>query len=555
MPKKTRPKPFLAGFDTEDDGAGNPFLWCVVSEEGAWTGTSRTAALDYIAGLSAKVKKRKRKLELWATNLEYDLVNLFDAERIVECSLRFGRHALCGASWRGADFRDTMRHIPMSVAAFGDLLGIKKLEGKLFERDASARSMAAYRRRCIRDATITYRAAKWFHEVYKGLGVRPRMTLASTALNLWQERFWKARVYRPEPEVYDAAFAAYHGGRTQAFAVGNFERVRMIDAASMFPWAMCAGDLPLPWGLYRQAGPGSAIDPNGIYRVRVTSSLDFPLLPVRTDHGTHYPNGTWIAWYVGEELLCFIRHGGKVRVLEGFEFGERCRPFDKYIGKMFALKNASRGIARHAYKLLSNSLYGKFSQQGRRVHAVPIDRLLSMESPPLDWRAWNGLAIYSTEHEPPPWSNHVWPAIITARARVRLAETALRVREKGGRILYCDTDSLIFQGPGRFPKKARNVGDFELRGTYRQAVIVGKKEYALEVRKGKWECHVKGVPSSERERYLRDGVATFSRPVRIRESSRIGVGANIWREVTKQRRTKLRGRESDGTLPTLLIEQ
>jgi hypothetical protein len=276
---------------------------------------------------------------------------------------------------------------------------------------------------------------------------------------------------------------------------------------------------------------------------------------VRTDNGTQYPNGTWVGWYVGEELLGFIRHGGTVRVLSGFEFGETCRPFDAYVKKLFALKNKARGISRHAYKLLLNSLYGKFSQQGRRVHAVPIDRLLAMESPPLDWRAWNGLAIFSTEHEPPPWSNHVWPAIITARARLRLADTAVRVLRSGGRVLYCDTDSLMFQGPGRFPKSAKAPGDFELRGTFRQAVIVGKKEYALEVRRDRWECHVKGVPAGERERYLRDGVATFSRPVRIRESSRIGEPANVWREVTKHRRTVLRGRKSDGTLPTLLIDE
>jgi hypothetical protein len=277
------------------------------------------------------------------------------------------------------------------------------------------------------------------------------------------------------------------------------------------------------------------------------------MLPVRTKTGTHYPNGTWEGWYVGEELLGFQRHGGQARVLGGFEFGEMVRPFDGYVARLFALKNKARGISRHAFKLLLNSLYGKFSQQGRRVHAIPLDRLLAMPCPPLEWRAWNGLAIYSTEHDPPPWSNHVWPALITARARVRLADAAYRVIRQGGRVLYCDTDSLMFQGGGRYPKTAKRPGDFELRGSYRQAVIVGKKEYAVEVRANRWDCHVKGVPEAQRQDYLKNGVATFSRPVRIRESSRIGKPANLWREVTKQRRTVLRGRKSDGTLPTLIV--
>lgn len=555
-----RPKPFVAGLDTEDDGAGNPFLWCIVSGEGAWSGTSRTATLEYIAALAARQKARGHKLEVWATNLEYDLVNVYDCERIVEVSLRFGRHALCGASWRGADFRDTMRHVPIGVAAWGELLGLPKLERDLFSGERPSfplkpAQLARFRRRCMRDATITYRAARYLHTTYKGLKVRPRMTLASTALNLWQERHWKARVYRPDPEVYTAALEAYHGGRTQAFAVGTFDNVRMIDAASMFPWAMVAGPLPLPWGLYRHARRGDTPTALGLYHARVHSRLAFPVLPVRTSRGTVYPNGTWRGWYTGEELLGFMRHGGKASVLSGFEFQETCRPFDTYVAKLFALKNKSRGVARVVYKLLLNSCYGKFSQQGRRVYAVPIDRLLAMDSPPDDWRAWNGLAIYSEDGPPPPWSNHVWPAIITARARLRLADAAVRVMAKGGRVLYCDTDSLMYQGSVRYPKKARAPGDFELRGRYTQALIVGKKEYAVEVRRGKWETHVKGVPESQRERYLRDGVATFSRPARIREAARNGGQANVWKEVTKERRTILRGRKSDGALPTPLLDE
>lgn len=511
--------------------------------------------MEFLVKLSERVRERGCKLEVWATNLEYDLVNLFDHERIAEVALRFGRSALCGASWRGMEFRDTMRHLPISVAAFGELVGLKKLEGGLFEKKPTRRSFEAYKRRCMRDAAITFRAARFFHKAYGDLGTHPRLTLASTALNLWQEHFWSGGVQRPEDEVREAAMEAYHGGRTQAFAVGTFRDVRVIDAASMFPWAMTADDLPLPWGLYRHARPGDDLQPHAIYRARVTSDLALPVLPVRTDHGTTYPNGTWVAWYVGEELIAFRRHGGRVRVLEGYIFGERCRPFDAYVRKLFALKQRARGPQRLLYKTLLNGLYGKFGQQGKRVRAVPIDRLLTMEHPPFDWRPWNGLAIFSEDGTPPPWSNHVWPAFITARARIRLADTARRIMERGGRVLYCDTDSVTFQGNVRFPKSARRVGDMELRGRYKQIVIVGKKEYALEVRPGKWEVHAKGVPFAERERYIREGVAEFSRPVRIRESTRIGIGANIWRKVKKVRRTVLRGRKSDGALPIPRVDE
>lgn len=210
------------------------------------------------------------------------------------------------------------------------------------------------------------------------------------------------------------------------------------------------------------------------------------------------------------------------------------------------------------YKLMLNALYGKFGQQGKRVFAVPMRKLLTMPDPPLDWRPWNGLAIFSKDGTPPPWGNNVWAAWITARARMRLAGELAMLTRRGARVLYCDTDSVIFQGAlgQRYPEHARRIGEFESRGRFSRALIVGKKEYALEVRPGEWDTRAKGVPHDQRLRYLRTGRASFSRPVRIRESSRIDVPANVWRTVKKQRRTDIRSsaRRSDGALPVPVID-
>jgi hypothetical protein len=91
----------VAGFDTEDDGQGNPFLWCIVHDGGKWSSRNAGDFLQYVANMRAATKARGKTLEVWATNLEYDLCNTFDASRMVEVGLRFGRSALVGASWRG----------------------------------------------------------------------------------------------------------------------------------------------------------------------------------------------------------------------------------------------------------------------------------------------------------------------------------------------------------------------------------------------------------------------------------------------------------------------
>ena len=192
------------------------------------------------------------------------------------------------------------------------------------------------------------------------------------------------------------------------------------------------------------------------------------------------------------------------------------------------------------------------------VLPFPCFRLPPLKTPPLEWRPWNGLAIFSKDGIPPPWGNNVWAAWITARARARLAREITTLEERGARILYCDTDSVIYQPgrvAGRYPAKAKEVGQFELRGKYNEVVIVGKKEYALR-QDDEWEIMCKGVPKAQRMTYLQHGGATFVRPVKVRESSRIGIPANVWRPVHKVRRTDLRekARRTDGALPIPVID-
>jgi hypothetical protein len=553
---------YVVGFDTEDDGNGNPFLWAFVHAHGSVWCRTREEAQEVMLALVRKWKPRGYQVEVWATNLEYDMHNTFTLDQVASVAWHFGKSYLCAARWRGVEFRDTTRFLPVSVETLGEFLGIKKVHARMFadpkRRPSPETHWEMYRARCVRDASITYHAAKFLHETARGFKVHARSTLASTALAIWKERFWKRNVVRPVPEVWNAAHAAYHGGRTQAFAAGTFGPVTILDVASMFPWAMTSAPLPLPWGLVSHARKGATILPNGVYLVDVTSRLDYPQLPVRTDHGTIYPNGKWRAWYVGEELLAFLEHAGaRAHVVRGYVFQESVRPFDGYVRTLFRRKSRARGLRREMFKRLLTGLYGKFGQGGAKVRAIPVSRFLTLDSAPVRARHWHGLVLYTQETMPPPWGNDVWPAFVTARARVRLAREMQRVRDRGGRVLYCDTDSIFYTGPGgRYATKAARIGDFELRGTRRRMLIVGKKEYALETSPGRWESHVKGVPLLQRYAYLMEGEASFERPTKMREAAVTGNRVNAWRTIKKVRRVDLRNGAMlpDGTLPAPWID-
>lgn len=542
---------YLASFDTEDDGKGNPYLWAIVHEKGSWYTYSREKAIEYVLTLGRDLKATGTTLELWATNLEYDIVNLFGEGRLRELSLSFGKSYLVGASWPGHNvtFRDTVRHIPLSVKELGELVGIPKLEMKAGDKGNE--------RYCVRDATITRRTAKYLDTLYAGFDLVPKQTLAASALAIWRVKYWKREVRLPSKEIVTQAKEAYHGGRTEAFAEGIHTDVKVLDVASMFPWAMVTGKFPLPWGPFRRVGKDADIHPNGLYYVILESGISNPQLPYRTPEGTVYPNGIFDAWYVGSEIQAAIESGAKVRVVRGYDFIEECIPFTAYVRDFYALKEEAKGPARLGFKLLLNALYGKFGQTGDKVVATTIEKFTKVRKPPLKFRVWNGLVIYTVKGSPPPWGNNVWPAIITARARVRLAQEMRRIREAGGTVLYCDTDSIIYKGADglSYPEKAANIGDFELRGQFAKILIAGKKEYGLWDHDGKCYLHAKGVPLSQREKYLLTGTAEYEKPNRLRESSRRGLQANVWQSVVKVRKVSFsqRVRKPDGTFEPITI--
>lgn len=509
--------------------------------------------LDYLRDLGRRLKGRF-DVEVWCTNLEYDLFNVFGPERIREVHLRFGRSALVGGKWRGENvhFRDTVRHLPLSVEELGKLVGLEKVNLTL--------RRSRMLERCQRDAAITYRTACLLSKVYGRFRQLSKLTLASTAYHIWANRYFKSPVRAVPDEVWNLGYSAYHGGRTEAFSLGHFKGVHVIDVASMFPWAMQAAPFPLPWGPFQRWRQGDAATALGLYRARVEVPADMvPLLPLRTPEGTIYPVGTFAGDFTGEELVHAAAHGSKVEIQSGITFLTTVTPFKGYVADMFRRKARARGGMRTAYKLLLNALYGKFGQRGETVRAVPTETFAAMENPPDKFRVWNGLCFFTEHSRPPPWSNMVWAAIVTARARIRLHTEITRLRAAGCRVLYCDTDSVMFLPPAsgrgpRYPVKAK-LGGFELRGEYRELLVIGKKEYGLRLQSGAWEPHIKGVPKKQRMRYLRTGKAEFDRPVKMRESSRLGIGANVWRTVRKSRGelNKGRTRNPDGSLPPVVI--
>ena len=85
------------------------------------------------------------------------------------------------------------------------------------------------------------------------------------------------------------------------------------------------------------------------------------MIPFRFNQSIIAPNGTWEGWYSSEELKAARDNEYKIEVIEGYHFNKWENIFDKYVSKLFAIKESSSGAKKAISKLLLNSLYGRLT--------------------------------------------------------------------------------------------------------------------------------------------------------------------------------------------------
>jgi len=203
------------------------------------------------------------------------------------------------------------------------------------------------------------------------------------------------------------------------------------------------------------------------------------------------------------------------------EFPGTCAPFLGYIRFCYAERMAAISeVDKTFWKLMMNTLYGKFGQTGG-LTMIYDDREIEMAT--------------ETAH-----ANVIWAAYVTAYARLHL----LSLLRQAGDVFYCDTDSVFTHA---VLPTGGDLGQLKEEGTYDDVMFYGNKLYVLDGR-----AKAKGVRREVARDFLRTGQATFRKPVRFRESRRLGAQPNVWYHVTKQLRseyTKRIIREDQSTAP------
>ena len=349
--------------------------------------------------------------------------------------------------------------------------------------------------RCRDDARSTYELGKALQEFYASRwNVDLAPTIAGQAMLIYRAGYFQYYFVRKgaDTQFNTLERKAYYGGRTECFRRGCYE-VHSFDVKSMYPSVMRDNLMPHPNSAqhvteaqyYRQVYES---DRAGIFHVRVHVPKGVVgLLPHHNKAGRLvFPHGTFEGWYVKEELQAAERYGAKIlHCYEFIVYTTKVDLFSGYITDMFESRRQyeSGTLYNMMYKLLMNSLYGKFAQKnpvnaftgkledydGAMPEGLDISHCYSVMGEDC-------INIPATHYEEAYGAFPCIAVYITALARIKLLNKLMQHRES---VVYCDTDSIKYQSWDAKDEDGHELGEWEYEYTKTQVFVRPKLYWDL----------------------------------------------------------------------------
>lgn len=383
-----------------------------------------------------------------------------------------------------AEFRDSYCIIPAKLAAY------KKddIDYSKFLKENRKQHMDEIRKYLAADCQYLLELVKQFRADY-GNGI----TLAGTAMKVWEEMSHK-KAPSSGGIFYDTFRPFYSGGRVQCFHKGILPPglFHVIDIHSAYPYAM-RHDHPISteW-MPMQPSIDDGVCPQWFYSITATARGCFP----HRDGGKlSFPDdGVERDYHVtGWELINGLDLGlcDLVRVNAVYGFGGVVN-FTPYVNKFYALKESSeKGSAQYLFaKILLNSLYGKYGSNPNEYdeyQCIPL--AMASHVCELMGEEWGIRRILSKDKclisgpiddEGKRFYNVATAASITGFVRAYLLKQMHAIRQSGGTVFYCDTDSIVYTGDvDACINMGDEVGQWEKEFTGDKGGIAGRKLYAF----------------------------------------------------------------------------
>lgn len=521
-------------------------MGCVVGDNLRKTFWDKKDMADFLLSWSA------RDSMIFATNLDFDFNMLFSGDKRFKGSLFIPKGGLIHVNRRDKkhswSFYDTLAYTRASVQKLGNLFGKNKLEAPswLGQTPKTYQDKIILRDYCMQDALITYKFASYLKDYCNDLGMKMKVTIASTGLDYWRRYHQPMDLFQERREWLDLHYqGSFTGGRTEVFKRGLIQDVYGYDFKSMYP-SVCYDGID---------GNGSYPNPNSVHRLtngRISYIMDFegiskvkikcpymyiPLLPYKsTDFKLYFPIGEFEGWFTHIELREALKIGYDIiEIFDTVYYTSTFIPFRDAVSKLYKLrsnyKKQGNNIMTQLVKDQMNSgIFGKFAQRiNNKTEMFLIDDIYAEENGMvyvyqygkkhyLESFVERGEYVYNNIETPMKVPLFIFPILssyTTSLARIKLWKMLVRYPEE---IVYTDTDSLYVT------KKcfghSQSLGKLEFLGKYENALFVKPKQYCLDN-----IIKLKGVPNrfiNGRDHFIRlvngDSIET-ERFTKIKESA------------------------------------
>ncbi|XP_071691998.1 DNA polymerase-like [Rutidosis leptorrhynchoides] len=362
---------------------------------------------------------------------------------------------------------------------------------------------------------VMQKAQEIYSNLYK-VDIESKITLSALSLSIFRMKYFDDShfsIHIPNRNEDQFIRHGYYGGHTDAYKPHGKD-LYFYDVNSLYPFIM--KEFPMPHGApvwYGNLQEKDLDNKLGFIEayVECPKTLKNPFLPYRDKNGLLlFPTGKFVGVYFSEELKFAREIGYTVIPLSGYLFEKKESPFSNFVSNLFEsrleAKKSGNDALSYVYKILMNSLYGRFGINPQSTKTEVCDtvrsRKLLRRSELISADVLNdNCNVVSYHHnyksndywDPPKNTAVQLSAAITAYARIYIYPYISRED-----CYYTDTDSVVLGNP--LPDELISssiLGKFKLEDRISEGFFLALKSYCYKTVDGKEIVKFKGAAKDQ----------------------------------------------------------
>jgi len=365
-------------------------------------------------------------------------------------------------------FLDTMNYVKKSLKSIGEILKIEKME-----IDFNNCSFEYLKKYCYRDVEITQKfILEWIDFLKSNDLGNFKYTLASQSFSTYRHRFMNSDIgIHNIINAIELERKSYRGGRNEVFKFGK-DFAYIYDVNSMYPYVMANNRYPTKIiGFYKNGNIKSierALNKGFGIIADVNIKVSENVIGIKQDR-LIFPIGEFRCQITEPEIKYLLEHGHKITKVFNYSIYETDYIFKDFVDFFYNERLKARSennlIKSEMYKILMNSLYGKFGQKINswldigeydiKNDTDRIEQIYNVDTKKYTLLKYFGGKIYKNDGYVEGYNSFVAiPSYVTSYARIYLFEL-MKIAGLDN-VLYCDTDSLFLNQDGH-----NNIKDTE----------------------------------------------------------------------------------------------